>query len=130
MANTPNLGLHQWGANDAFLREDFNEDNRKLDEVLRCRTGSYMGNGAENRVIELGCKPKLVFLMGTYRPGSQTNHCLLLLLEEMLAFQSGSSGVYTYTPPGGYAEMTEKGFRLVGAGLNATGYKNHYIAFY
>lgn len=34
MATTPNLGLHQWGADDSFLRTDFNEDFRKIDGAV------------------------------------------------------------------------------------------------
>ena len=31
---TEYLGLHQWESTDNFLREDFNEDNRKIDEAV------------------------------------------------------------------------------------------------
>ena len=31
---TEHLGLHQWETTDSFLREDFNEDNRKIDEAV------------------------------------------------------------------------------------------------
>ena len=31
---TEHLGLHQWESTDKFLREDFNEDNRKIDEAV------------------------------------------------------------------------------------------------
>ena len=30
---TEHLGLHQWESSDPFLREDFNEDNQKIDEA-------------------------------------------------------------------------------------------------
>ena len=30
---TENLGLHQWESTDPFLREDFNEDNRRIDRT-------------------------------------------------------------------------------------------------
>lgn len=130
MAVTPNLGLHQWQSGDSFLRTDFNEDFLKLDGAVRCKAGSYTGDGTAGRVIELGGKPKLVILMGSYRPSGQTYSCLLVLLEGMLAVQYGNSGVYTHQPPAGYTELTESGFRLEAAGLNAAGYENHYIAFY
>ena len=32
---TEHIGLHQWESTDPFLREDFNEDNRKIDEEVR-----------------------------------------------------------------------------------------------
>lgn len=31
---TEHIGLHQWENTDPFLREDFNEDNRKIDEAV------------------------------------------------------------------------------------------------
>ena len=31
---TEHLGLHQWESTDPFLREDFNEDNRKIDAAV------------------------------------------------------------------------------------------------
>ena len=31
---TEHLGLHQWESTDKFLREDFNEDNRKIDQAV------------------------------------------------------------------------------------------------
>ena len=31
---TEHIGLHQWESTDPFLREDFNEDNRKIDEAV------------------------------------------------------------------------------------------------
>ena len=31
---TEHIGLHQWESTDSFLREDFNEDNRKIDEEV------------------------------------------------------------------------------------------------
>ena len=31
---TEHLGLHQWESSDNFLRKDFNEDNRKIDEAV------------------------------------------------------------------------------------------------
>ena len=31
---TEHIGLHQWESTDPFLREDFNEDNRKIDQAV------------------------------------------------------------------------------------------------
>ncbi|MEG0765483.1 MAG: hypothetical protein RR403_05490, partial [Pseudoflavonifractor sp.] len=50
---TANLQLNQWQAGDAFLREEFNQDNGKIDAAvqgvrdtqLRCINGSYVGDG-------------------------------------------------------------------------------------
>ena len=74
---TSNYGLHQWAPEDNFLRTDFNEDLKKIDEAIKgvetdtdqkltekaeVVWGSYTGNNGEKRQISLGCKPKLVLL--------------------------------------------------------------------
>ena len=38
--HTSNYGLCQWEATDAVLRTDFNEDNQKIDTVLKTQAGS------------------------------------------------------------------------------------------
>ena len=47
---TQNYQLHQWEAEDDFLRTDFNEDFAKIDEAIAEKTeivtGSYVGTGA------------------------------------------------------------------------------------
>lgn len=67
MANTPNLGLHQWAAGDSFLRTDFNSDFSKIDAgVPKMVSGSFVGNGIANRKVVLGFRPRLLVLMGYY----------------------------------------------------------------
>ena len=34
MGETANIGLHQWAGTDPFLREDFNENFRKIDTAV------------------------------------------------------------------------------------------------
>lgn len=34
MGKTEHIGLHQWAGTDQFLREDFNEDHRKIDAAM------------------------------------------------------------------------------------------------
>ena len=82
---TPNYGLHQWEPSDNFLRTDFNTDFQKIDTALgematqsqleetdsvaksKCRVviGSYTGNGATSRVINLGFRPKVLAVDNT-----------------------------------------------------------------
>ena len=70
---TTNYQLHQWEASDDFLRTDFNEDFAKIDAAIRSAVetaqakpeviaGSYSGNNAEYREIDLGFRPKAVIL--------------------------------------------------------------------
>ena len=68
--HTPGYQLNQWEEQDPVLREDFNADNLKIDEVLQTKTGlhlgSYMGTtpyGEEGtKHIELGFRAKFVFV--------------------------------------------------------------------
>lgn len=78
---TEHIGLHQWESTDPFLREDFNEDNRKIDEALKKNEqaitatggyviGSYTGDGQRGRVIELGFSPTAVLVQSALRAES------------------------------------------------------------
>ena len=77
---TEHYGLCQWEATDQVLREEFNEDNRKVDEALsnmasalsKIVTGSYVGNGAGTRTISLGFTPKAVYVC---HESGQTFNC-------------------------------------------------------
>ena len=79
--STNNYGLNQWESTDRIMMEDFNEDNAKIDAALKAEqeareaairelttaipkiiTGTYIGNNADTRMIDLGFTPKLVFL--------------------------------------------------------------------
>lgn len=95
MANnyTENYGFCQWEATDQVLREEFNKDNAKVDEVLKETAdvalaaqalaqaayspenspfvvGSYTGDGTAKRKIELGFTPKAVLVV--HYDGSMT----------------------------------------------------------
>ena len=78
---TSNYGLSQWEATDKVLREEFNQDNAKIDAalaqekaareeavaavaatVLKVATGTYTGDGAASRTITLSFTPKAVLL--------------------------------------------------------------------
>lgn len=92
---TEHYGLCQWEATDQVLREEFNEDNAKVDAALstldekkaeqstmqqlsqrlelleqipQLVIGSYTGNDAESRLISLGFEPKaiMVFVSNGY----------------------------------------------------------------
>lgn len=82
---TENFGLCQWEATDQVLREEFNQNNTRVDEALKSASelaqaaqaladsaygpdntpfavGSYTGDGTDKRKIDLGFTPKAVFL--------------------------------------------------------------------
>ena len=83
---TENYGLCQWESTDQVLREEFNQDNKKVDSVLKgtadlaqaaqalaqaayspenspFMAGSYTGDGAAKRKIELGFTPQAVLVI-------------------------------------------------------------------
>lgn len=67
---TSNYGLHQWVAEDDFLRTDFNTDFQKIDQALgnlsldkaQIVVGSYTGNGSSSRTITLGFQPQALYI--------------------------------------------------------------------
>ena len=72
MEYTENYHLNQWEPTDRVLREDFNEDNRKIDAALNGKTeiviGSYDGNSSSytsSQEITLGWKPQAVLVFAT-----------------------------------------------------------------
>ena len=79
-SQTANFGLNQWAANDYVIREEFNEDNRKIDtelsKITRTATGNYTGNGkygsANPNSLTFPFAPKLVIIQpsggGAYGP--------------------------------------------------------------
>lgn len=69
---TTHYGLHQWVPEDNFLRTDFNEDLEKIDTALgeiaetadgkvSVVFGSYTGDTAKERFINLGFRPVAVY---------------------------------------------------------------------
>ena len=66
MNYTPNYQLPQWEKTDRIMMEDFNESNQKieagLEEKAEILTGTYIGNGAATRSINLGFQPKALYL--------------------------------------------------------------------
>ena len=78
MTKTTNYQLNQWVKSDRLMMDDFNADNQKIDAAIKAVadgtmqfiTGSYVGDGAEDRVIDLGVTPKLAIVLGTYSSAS------------------------------------------------------------
>ena len=66
MTKTTNYQLNQWAKSDRLRMDDFNADNRKIDAALgtipKLAVGSYTGDGAESRKIDLGFTPRAVFV--------------------------------------------------------------------
>lgn len=78
---TPNYQLSQWEKDDKILMDDFNADNTKIDGALKAEAdarealaatipkiavGSYTGDGAAERFLDLGFTPKAVYISTNY----------------------------------------------------------------
>lgn len=85
---TEHYQLHQWEGSDPFLRTDFNEDLEKIDTALgalsvdRIAQGSYVGDGTNDRIIQLPFAPKFVIVFGHYCSGPYDNYMLSIITEE------------------------------------------------
>ncbi len=83
---TDYLGLNQWLGSDKPKRSDFNEDNERIDAAVQTHvldnqvhltqeervrwsapfvTGSYIGNGANERTVSLGFCPTALLVCET-----------------------------------------------------------------
>lgn len=100
------------------MLEDFNADNQKLDAALKAVadgtmqfiTGSYVGDGTEDRVIDLGVPPKLVIMLGTY---STATSMISLLTQEVCCHVAD------------FANITKTFFALEGSTLHVKNAKYH-----
>ena len=84
-SQTTNYGLNQWAAEDTVLREAFNQDNAKIDMILRnietaipkIAFGQYTGTGVYGtdnpNVITFPFVPKLVLISNYQVIGSRKN---------------------------------------------------------
>ena len=131
---TENYHLYQWVPEDNFLRTDFNTDFQKIDAALaevealagsKCSVvaGTYSGNNAESREINLGFQPVAVMLENSFgkRPAVDFN------MYGGLAVQGGSLN-HSDTA----LTITQTGFRVgkVGESLtNFSGNSYRYLAF-
>lgn len=101
---TENLGLNLWSGTDSPKMEDFNADNRKID-LAAPMIGSYTGDGAVVRDIELGFKPSFGILFGVDQNivqaiGSTGN---MQVFSAFVSQQGSSQGVV----------MTDTGFQVL-----------------
>ena len=100
------------------MLDDFNADNQKINAALKAVadgtmqfiTGSYFGDGTENRVIDLGVVPKLVIMLGTY---STATSMISLLTQEVCCHVADS------------ANITKTFFALEGSTLHVKNAKYH-----
>ena len=124
MKHTKNYQLNQWAKSDRVLMDDFNSDNQKIDAALgeKCGIvfGSYPGNDAASRKIDLGFTPVVVLVYG-----AQTG------LQNDGSYQYGGVAFTGMPAPG--VEIVEGGFRVKMEGqyiyVNGGNRTYYYIAF-
>lgn len=99
MNYTENYQLPQWEETDRILRADFNDSNSKIDTALstlaadHIALGSYVGNGSNDRTIQLPFPPLFVIILGHYCSGSYNNMMLSVITEDDCRYiASGSCG--------------------------------------
>ena len=125
---TEHYGLHQWESTDDFLRTDFNTDFAKIDAAIGGLLvfGTYTGNGAASRTIDLGFTPRAVYLctqlgMTADSSGSQYTYGGLFGAGHPLMHRANEA-----------AEIVEGGFTVYDPGTNIftnmDGYVFHYLA--
>ena len=114
MNKTPNYQLNQWDKSDRIQMEDFNADNAKIEAALetipKVTYGTYLGNGAESRMIEIGFMPKLVYVCPTkgftyYSSGLYHSYCGGLAMQDTPLLAQAYDG--TESP---VLSVTETGF--------------------
>ena len=130
MTKTEHYQLNQWEKTDRVLREDFNEDNRKIEAALtalssdRIVIGSYIGDGtSETRIINLPFTPKIVMVSGYY--GNE---------HVQYGYYTIAFGPYCHSFLGesnsssGNIQLTDNGFQILGIHHNLAGKEEHYLA--
>ena len=112
MNYTQNYQLPQWESSDRILMDDFNDAMEKIEgglgEKIGIVTGSYTGNGAASRVIDLGAKPHAVFFCTSLGESASSGTCQggLLLRDHPLTTRPDLPQVTVG------AEITDSGFRV------------------
>lgn len=81
---TSNYKLNQWAAEDKVLREEFNQDNFKIETAIadrgncKIKTGTYVGTGTAGRdtpvTLTFDFYPLIVFLNGAEAQSETTKY--------------------------------------------------------
>ena len=119
---TEHLGLTLWGKEDEFQSpEGLNGNFAALDGAVAglVVTGSYAGNGAANRTIELGFAPRAVLVENKW--GTRANQTGYGYAG--LALAGGGLNGTTII-------LTDSGFALYYDGTNHNANRNNYTYYY
>ena len=125
---TPNLNLHAWSKTDPVQLSEFNENFAALDAAIaplqnQIVLGSYTGNGASTRTVNLGFAPAFVILLGYHGETSFTAN--ITIAGPSFAFYIRSECGATE-----YVRTTDTGFKITSSYYhNGNGRTERYIAF-
>ena len=143
MTKTTNYQLNQWAKSDRLMMDDFNADNQKIDAALaalpKLVTGSYTGDGAESRKIDLSFTPKAVYVRpskgGIYYGSGMTQQqngglATATAPVDLTAYNGTSNPVLTVTAGGFmvYYRELQVNSNTYTAASNANGTVMHYLA--
>lgn len=131
---TEKLGLNQWSGDDKPKREDFNSDNQILETLVGthvfkdtvhvtpeekdkintyCFCMMYIGDGAADRVIDIGFKAKVAFVFPIDKPFSVYN------TTENKLYNYAAAAISTHHTTG--LRITENGFAVSNSGTAVQG---------
>ena len=132
---TANYGLHQWVPGDNFLRTDFNTDFQKIDAGIKAAkatadvkaeivTGTYTGDGTQNRLINLGFQPRGVLVETSWgaRGGVTQARAGMAVAGGPLAPQDGQPCLFMTSGVSGWVGANR------GSQTNSEGYNFFYRA--
>lgn len=124
---TSNYGLNQWVEEDRVLREEFNRDNQKADEIfgalasrldslehfgLKGCIGTYQGNGTQQE-ITTAFSPKALLIYCTGKINDTIQSPLWIefgtVAYEINYYRYGEG---SFSPSSGAAMITGSGFRV------------------
>lgn len=142
---TEHYGLNQWESNDQVLREEFNQDNTKIDMALRQKfgldlpslvTGTYVGtySGSDTptaATVDLGFRPAFVIIFNLGESSDRYDDMAMLgNPDAQVILTFGASQVVGTS----YLTFSDTGFtvdRIVNytSGFNHSGVTYLYFAF-
>ena len=143
MTKTTNCQLPKWEKTDRIQMSDFNDMTATLDAALgtipKLAAGSYTGDGAESRKIDLGFTPKAVYVRpskgGIYYGSGMTQQqngglATATAPVDLTAYNGTSNPVLTVTAGGFmvYYRELQVNSNTYTAASNANGTVMHYLA--
>lgn len=146
--HTPTYGLNQWSLEDSVLMEEFNTDNRNIEQALlnlqaampKIATGSYVGTGTGGpnnpNTLEFDFTPQLVIIIiENDRPDAQTPWTFVRPWKYCTAFHDGNASSntsynhVTWLDKGvSWYSQYVNGNPAPGGQLNTEGTTYHYLA--